>query len=211
MVNSNPPASEPGTAPGDLAGQNDAATDADELRGECVTPAESAGRDSDPLDNSADPVVVVAALRNELEQVRADNESQREQALRAVAEADNVRKRAQRDLDKAHKFALERFVTELLPVKDSLELGLAAARDSANVDDLIEGTQMTLRMLCTAIEKFGVREIHPVGEPFDPQLHQAMTTRDADGQPAGTVLEVVQKGYSLNERLVRPAMVVVSK
>jgi molecular chaperone GrpE len=211
MVNNNPPASESGAVPGDSPGQSEAAADADELRAEFATADECAGRDADPPDDGADPAVVVAALRNELEQVRADNESQREQALRAVAEADNVRKRAQRDLDKAHKFALERFVTELLPVKDSLELGLAAARDSANVDDLIEGTQMTLRMLCTAIEKFGVREIHPVGEPFDPQLHQAMTTRDADGQPAGTVLEVVQKGYSLNERLVRPAMVVVSK
>ncbi|MFT5174275.1 MAG: molecular chaperone GrpE [Gammaproteobacteria bacterium] len=172
----------------------------------------SAEQDETLSEVSADPVAVVAALRVELEQMRTEHEAQREQALRAVAESDNVRKRAQRDLENAHKFALDRFVNELLPVKDSLELGLGAAQDSANLEDLIAGTQMTLRMFATAVEKFGVRELAPVGEPFDPQLHQAMTTRDgADGQAPGTVLEVVQKGYLLNDRLVRPAMVVVSK
>lgn len=206
MVNNNPPTPESSATPEDLL-EPSPTTVADEARGEFVAADESAS----VYDASADPAAVVAALRNELEQLRTENESQREQALRAVAESDNVRKRAQRDLENAHKFALERFVNELLPVKDSLELGLAAAQDSANLDGLIEGTQMTLRMLSTAVEKFGVREVAPVGEPFDPQVHQAMTTRDADGQPAGTVLEVVQKGYLLNDRLVRPAMVVVSK
>ena len=207
MVNNEPPSSESGAAPEDEFATSDAAGMAESRRGEQENPtAHSAQHET-----ATDPVAVAQALRNELEKALAANEAQREQALRAVAESDNVRKRAQRDLENAHKFALERFVNELLPVKDSLELGLAAAKDSANLEDLIEGTQMTLRMLATAVEKFGVREIAPVGEPFDPQLHQAMTTREADGQPAGTVLEVVQKGYLLNDRLVRPAMVVVSK
>jgi molecular chaperone GrpE len=200
MVNDTPPTSAVNSAAEDVAEQNDDLDVIDAHAEQSDTPSESA----------ADPVAIIAALRAELEQAHAEGEAQREQALRAVAESDNVRKRAQRDLENAHKFALERFVNELLPVKDSLELGLAAAQDSANLDGLIEGTQMTLRMLATAIEKFGVRELAPVGEAFDPQIHQAMTTRDAEGQAPGTVLEVVQKGYLLNERLVRPAMVVVS-
>ena len=98
-----------------------------------------------------------------------------------------MRKRADRDLENAHKYALERFVNELLPVKDSLELGLAAATDSAAVENLREGTEMTLRMLSTAIEKFGVREVNPVGESFNPEAHQAVSTRESAECAAGTV------------------------
>lgn len=153
----------------------------------------------------------VAELEAELAAARSEVQQHRDQALRARAEAENVRKRTERDLENAHKYALERFVAELLPVKDSLELGLSAAGDGAAVEDLREGTQMTLRMLSTAVEKFGVREISPLGEPFDPQLHQAMSTQESEGSAAGTVLQVVQKGYLLNDRLVRPALVVVAK
>ena len=147
----------------------------------------------------------IAALEAELQAARGESGQLREQALRAAAEADNVRKRAERDLENAHKYALERFVGELLPVKDSLELGLAAATESADVENLREGTEMTLRMLASAVEKFGVREVNPAGEPFDPEVHQAMSTRESGEAEAGTVLEVIQKGYLLNERLVRPA------
>jgi molecular chaperone GrpE len=153
----------------------------------------------------------VAALEAQLAVARGEAELYREQALRARAEADNVRKRSERDLENAHKYALERFVAELLPVKDSLELGLSAACEGAAVEDLRDGTQMTLRMLGSAVEKFGVREVCPLGEPFDPQLHQAMSAQESEGSAAGTVLQVVQKGYVLNERLVRPALVVVAK
>ena len=215
MVNNEPPNPQSGAVPGDQPAPDDlsgvdqvSASSEESLQGPMGDGGAANDTASEPL---VDAAAITQALRDELEQARAENEAQREQALRAVAEAENVRRRAQRDLENAHKFALERFVNELLPVKDSLELGLAAASDSANMEDLIEGTQMTLRMLGSAVEKFGVREIAPVGEAFDPEVHQAMTTREADGQPAGTVLEVVQKGYLLNERLVRPAMVVVSK
>ena len=161
------------------------------------------------LDSSDEAIIV--SLRTQLENALADAQTHKEQAVRAVAEADNVRKRAQRDQENARKFALERFVNELLPVKDSLELGLAAAADEVNLVDLKEGTQMTLRMFVSAIEKFGVKEIAPLGEAFDADFHQAMTMRESDNHESGTVLDVVQKGYTLNDRLVRPAMVIVAK
>lgn len=153
----------------------------------------------------------IAALEVQLAAARSEAEQLRDQALRARAEAENLRKRTERDLENAHKFALERFVAELLPVKDSLELGLSAAGDGASIEDLREGTQMTLRMLSSAVEKFAVREVNPQGETFDPQLHQAMSAQESEGANPGTVLQVVQKGYLLNDRLVRPALVIVAK
>lgn len=174
--------------------------------------------DPDPDQDQAHPepghddgAARVAELEARLAAAQAEVQQHRDQALRARAEAENLRKRTERDLENAHKYALERFVAELLPVKDSLELGLSAAGDGAAVEDLREGTQMTLRMLGAAVEKFGVREISPLGEAFDPQLHQAMSTQESEGSAAGTVLQVVQKGYLLNDRLVRPALVVVAK
>ena len=115
-------------------------------------------------------------------------------------------------MQNAHKFALERFVSELLPVKDSLELGLATAADKgASATSIVEGVELTLRMLEQAMEKFGVTAIDPAGEPFDPEFQQAMTLQESDTAESGTVLTVVQKGYLLNDRLVRPAMVIVAK
>ena len=135
-----------------------------------------------------------------------------DRALRAQAELDNVRRRAERDLAQAHKFALERFVSELLPVRDSLELGLAAsAGEGASAADITEGVELTLRMLEQAMDKFGVEAVNPAGDPFNPEFHQAMTLQESDTAESGTVLTVVQKGYLLNERLVRPAMVIVAK
>ena len=123
-----------------------------------------------------------------------------------------MRRRVERDLQNAHKFALERFVSELLPVKDSLELGLAASTEKgASAESIAEGAELTLRMLEQAMEKFGVRAVDPAGEPFNPEFHQAMTMQESDTAEPGTVLTVVQKGYLLNERLVRPAMVIVAK
>ena len=135
-----------------------------------------------------------------------------DRALRAQAEIENVRRRAERDLAHAHKFALERFVSELLPVKDSLELGLAAsAEKGATAAGIAEGVGLTLRMFEQAMEKFGIESIDPSGDPFNPEFHQAMTMQESDTAESGTVLTVVQKGYLLNERLVRPAMVIVAK
>lgn len=129
--------------------------------------------------------------------------------LRAVAELENVRKRAARDMENARKFALERFATELLAVRDSLEMGLQAAEE-ANAADIIEGSKATLKQLSTTMERFGVTEVDPQGEPFDPTLHEAMTMQQSAEVEPNTVLTVFQKGYTLNGRLLRPARVVVA-
>ena len=129
--------------------------------------------------------------------------------LRTKAEMENLRKRTEKDLENAHKYGMEKFVSEMLPVKDSMELGLAA--EDVTVESLHEGMKLTMNMLNAAFEKLGVKEINPENEAFDPELHQAMTMQEMDGVEPNTVIAVMQKGYSLNDRLVRPAMVIVSK
>ncbi len=132
-----------------------------------------------------------------------------EKYLRAAAELENVRKRAARDVENAHKFALERFVGELLAVRDSLEMGLAAGED-IDVESLRQGKEATLKQLTTIMERFGVEELDPQGEPFDPSMHEAMTMQPSADVEPGSVLTVFQKGYALNGRLLRPARVVVA-
>lgn len=134
----------------------------------------------------------------------------RDEVLRARAEADNVRKRAVRDVEAAHKYGLERLVAELLPVRDSLDAGLltAATADSATLRD---GITLTRNMLVAALAKFEVIELDPLGEKFNPEQHQAMTMQDDPVAEPGTILRVMQKGYLLHDRLVRPAMVVVAR
>ncbi len=130
--------------------------------------------------------------------------------LRAVAEFDNFRKRAERELDNARKFAVERFAQELVTVGDSLEAGINAG--AANPGPaLLEGAEATLKQLYRAFEKAGIKVIDPAGQPFDPAWHEAMAVQESADQPANTVLLVIQKGYSLNGRLLRPARVIVSK
>ncbi len=129
--------------------------------------------------------------------------------VRAAAELENVRKRASRDVENAHKFALERLCSELLAVRDSLEMGLAAA-DKADAQSLLEGKKATLKLLTATMERFGVVELDPQGEPFDPQEHEAMTMQPSADVEPGSVLSVFQKGYALNGRLLRPARVVVA-
>jgi molecular chaperone GrpE len=130
--------------------------------------------------------------------------------VRAVAEADNVRKRAARDVENAHKFALERFSKELLAVTDGLEMGLAAA-DGASVESLLEGSRATLKLLSSTMERFGIEVIDPEGEPFDPEQHEAISVQPSSELEPGSVIAVIQKGYSLNGRLLRPAMVTVAE
>ncbi len=149
-----------------------------------------------------DPESVEAAL-----QAKADENWQK--YLRAAAELENVRKRAARDVEIAHKFALERLAVELLAVRDSLEMGLAAG-DDADVESLRQGKEATLKQLVTIMERFGVEELDPQGEPFDPGLHEAMTMQASADLEPGSVLTVIQKGYALNGRLLRPARVVVA-
>jgi molecular chaperone GrpE len=132
--------------------------------------------------------------------------------MRAHAEIENLKRRHAQEIEKAHKYALDKFVNELLGVWDSLELGHAAAQDdSADVAKLREGTELTLKMLSDVMTKFGVEQHNPQGEPFNPELHQAMSMQPRDDVEPNTVVTVVQKGYSLNGRLVRPAMVMVSQ
>jgi molecular chaperone GrpE len=128
--------------------------------------------------------------------------------LRAKAEADNIRKRAQADVANAYKYAVETFAAELLPVHDSLEAALAA--DNATFEALRQGVELTLKQLDAALVKSNIKEINPVGEKFDPHKHQAMTTVESD-KAANTVVHVLQKGYLLNDRVLRPALVTVSK
>ena len=150
-----------------------------------------------------------------LEDARSKADEHWDQLLRANAELDNLRRRAKQDVENAHKYALEKFAQELLPVKDSLEMGLAAASGEVDAAEALkqlrEGTELTLKMLSTAMEKAGIKEIDPLGEAFNPELHQAMSMQESEEHDPNTVIAVMQKGYQLNDRLIRPAMVVVSK
>ena len=129
--------------------------------------------------------------------------------LRLAAEMENLRKRAGRDAESARKYGAERFAAELLAVVDSLEMGLEAG-SGASVESLLEGKAATLKLLLSAMEKFDISTIDPEGEPFDPQLHEAMTMQPSDVAEPGSVLAVIQKGYRLHDRLLRPARVVVA-
>ena len=134
----------------------------------------------------------------------------RDNYLRAVAELDNFRKRSEREIDNARKFAIERFAQELVTVGDALEAGINAG--AANPGPaLLEGAEATLRQLHRAFDKGGIKIIDPAGQPFDPEWHEAMAVQESREHPANTVLSVIQKGYSLNGRLLRPARVIVSK
>lgn len=146
-----------------------------------------------------------------LQDAQAKADEHWNQLLRTKAEMENTRRRVERDVENAHKYALEKFVNELLPVKDSLELGLTAASDQgADLDKVREGLALTGKMMASALEKFGVKEINPQGEKFNPDWHQAMSMQVVPDAAPNTVVAVYQKGYALNERLVRPAMVVVA-
>jgi molecular chaperone GrpE len=148
------------------------------------------------------PFEQIEALNSELEQLRA-------QSLREQADLDNQRKRLARDIDMARKFANERLLSELLPLFDSLEAGLLIAPQA---DPLREGMELTLRQLHRIAENNGLVEVAPApGEPFDPERHQAMSMVDAEGVAPGAIAQLFQKGYLLNERLLRPALVVVAR
>jgi len=164
--------------------------------------AEVAQNTTDTADTSATLTAHIDALQGELTQLRED-------ALRERAELENQRKRMARDIDMARKFANERLLSELLPVIDSLEAGLAVPGDTAV--HLREGMELTLRQLLKVASDNGLVMVDPVGQPFDPERHQAMSMVDAAGHAPGNVVQVYQKGWVLNERLLRPALVVVAK
>ncbi|HSC14390.1 MAG TPA: nucleotide exchange factor GrpE [Gammaproteobacteria bacterium] len=149
------------------------------------------------------------AIASELEALRREADEHRDRYLRTAAELDNFRKRSARELDAARKFGAERLAQAILPVRDSLEAGLAAA-EKAGQTALLDGHRATLRLFDEALTAAGIREINPVGEAFDPNKHEALSLVPAQGVAPNTVLEVVQKGYELNERLLRAAKVLVA-
>ncbi len=163
-------------------------------------------------DQAAQPGASAQESGAALEEARAVADEYRDQVLRVRADLENIKRRHVVELEKAHKFALDGFVRELLQVRDSLELGHEAAMvDGANVEKLREGTELTLKLLSDVMGKFGVDVVDPLNQPFDPELHQAMSLQPRNDVPPNTVVAVIQKGYTLNARLVRPAMVMVSR
>ena len=164
---------------------------------EQASPEQTADRDSTP------------SLEAMLRQAELNAQEHHDAWLRAKAEAENARRRALDEIDKARKFALDKFAAELLPVKDSLEAALATG-DAASIESLKSGVELTLKQLSGVFDKNNIIEINPLGDKFDPNYHQAISMVEGDGE-ANTVATVLQKGYALNERVVRPALVIVFK
>jgi molecular chaperone GrpE len=171
--------------------------DADTGTPEAAMPAPEAGHEQQDL---------VARLA----QAEAAAKQAQEQYLRCLAEMDNVRKRAQRDIEAANRYGLERFAQELLPVKEGLDLAVENA-DKADRDSLAAGQAATRQLLAKAFERMGIVELDPLGEPFDPEKHEAMLVQPSASAEPDSVLTVVQRGYALNGRLLRPARVIVAK
>ena len=170
--------------------------------------AEVAAENSENMESKE---VDVEFLQGQLEKLQEQSKVSLDKVVRAQAEMENLRKRAARDVENAHKYALEKFTDELLPIMDSLELGLSASVKAKNLDDLCKGMELTLEMFNTVMEKFGITMIEPKGEKFNPELHDAVSMQETDDSNSGIIIEVMQKGYTLNGRLIRPAMVVVAK
>ena len=173
---------------------------------EAVSGAQEEANSSE--DTAADEA---AGLMQENERLKMEAQENIDKALRATAELDNIRKRTSRDIENAHKYGLERFVNELLPVVDSMELGINASQSAEDIESLREGMDLTLKKLFDCLGKFGVNAIDPAAEKFDPEWHQAVSMQELEGTDSGRVITVMQKGYELNGRLIRPAMVVVAK
>jgi len=153
----------------------------------------------------------IEALTQEIEALKLAAAENLDKAMRALAELENVRKRTARDIENAHTYALERFIAELLPIMDSMSFGISTSDNAEDIAGLREGMDLTLKMFSATLEKFGVKVIDPQGEKFNPDRHEAVYTQElADVEP-GTVISVAQKGYELNGRLVRPAIVIVAK
>ena len=170
------------------------------------------GNEDQPEDLSPDDLESeVGELSSDKEQLQRELEEADDQLLRMKAEVQNIRRRAQRDVENAHKFSLDKFVTALLPVVDNMERALGSVDAESRVDDAVcEGLELTLKSFIAVLEDFHVLQIDPAGQPFDAELHQAVSMIPNDDLEPNTVIDVFQKGYTLSGRLVRPAMVTVS-
>jgi len=188
-------------------------TEDQQLEGEVLSSDAVVESDVEPAEvtSEAGDESVIEQLQKQLQDAQAKADDNWSQVLLARADLSNVQRRAERDLENAHKFGMEKIVSELLPVLDSLELGYVAAdTDDPDPVKVKEGIDLTLKMLVDVASKFGVEQVDPSGEVFNPEFHQAMSTQPTDEMPANHVMTVYQKGYLLNNRLLRPAMVVVS-
>lgn len=147
-----------------------------------------------------------------LAEAKAEAEKHKDMALRVQADMENLRRRTRMDVESAHKFALEKFVNALIPAMDSMEMGMdAAAKEGATVESIKEGVEMTFKQLLDVLQDFDVSRVDPTGEKFDPQLHEAMTMIPSPDHESNTVVDTIQKGYTLNDRLVRAARVIVAQ
>ena len=177
---------------------------------ETTVTKESVTTESATADTGAAPDA--ERLQQQLAEAQNQAQQERERAIRAAAEMENLRRRAAMDVEKAHKFALEKFAGELLPVIDSLERALEMSdRENEQLKPTLEGVELTLRSMLNTVGKFGVLPIDPQGEGFDPNRHQAMSMVENPNVAPNTVLAVMQKGYELNGRVIRPAMVMLAK
>jgi molecular chaperone GrpE len=176
-----------------------------ELNAEDITISEGDGNSADSELGSEQ------SIEDQLAAAQSKVEENWSAFLAAKAETDNIRKRSEKEVSNARLFALEKFAAELLPIKDSLEMGLKAAEEAAEVEQVKEGTELTLKMLHKAFEKFGIIEVESAGMKLNPEHHEAVTMVPHPEVEPNTIVDVIQKGYTLNKRLIRPAMVVVSK
>ncbi|KXF82568.1 nucleotide exchange factor GrpE [Enterovibrio coralii] len=169
--------------------------------------------DENALDAEADAMISrITELEAALEESEAKVKEQQDSVLRARADVENMRRRTEQEIDKARKFALERFANELLPVIDNMERAVEMAeKDNEAIKPMLEGVELTLKTMKDAVAKFGLKELDPTGQPFNPEFHQAMSIQESADHAPNTVMFVMQKGYELNGRVVRPAMVMVSK
>ncbi|MCF2847190.1 nucleotide exchange factor GrpE [Pseudoalteromonas sp. ACER1] len=175
-----------------------------------VEAAEKAAEQVDGEEMS--PEAEIALLHSELEAAKQTINDQKDSVVRAAADVENMRRRAAQDVEKAHKFALEKFANELLPVIDNLERAIEFSdKENEQLKPVLEGIEMTVKSFNDAVSKFGVQIVNPQGEQFNPEFHQAMSIQPSNDVAPNTVLAVMQKGYTLNGRLLRPAMVMVSK
>ena len=175
------------------------------------TPDESAETDADGVIAEAEEITI-ESLTEQIEALKASVAESLDNAVRAQAELDNVRKRAARDVQNAHKYALDKFVNELLPVLDSMELGINASENVEDVSSLREGMDLTMKLFSSSLEKSGVSPVAPQnGDKFNPDQHEAVTVQEVEDVESGSIVATLQKGYELNGRLIRPAMVIVAK
>lgn len=183
----------------------------EELHQEQVASAE-AEQVADELSPEAMALSRIEELEAALAASEAKVKDQQDAVLRARADVENMRRRSEQEIDKARKFALEKFAGELLPVIDNMERALEVAdKEDETIKPMVEGVELTLKTMTDTVEKFGLKAINPLGEAFNPEFHQAMSMQESAEHAPNTVMMVLQKGYELNGRVVRPAMVMVSK